>query len=257
MSNPITANVEYFMNREHEQDKDRQPLAGDDGPDPQQEQPPFMTMEDHDDYDTTHLAKRWHSLMRRMSVTIQREAGTPEAAIRSGTPHQPTDHERQLMLAIPLPPPMDDHLPSIDEVAQENALAIKLAEMKPSYFEHPFEQVDSDSDNDEVPDDGVEAPSALGAEARPTQQGKYPLSKAVSTDLFSIFYTVGRPYGMKQTILNSFGSQRRSSTAPHMWTKYPLAPFYPPVYVVPHIAFFSRDEHGRRAVSNYLSNLPY
>jgi hypothetical protein len=153
MSNPITANVEYFMNRDNEQDW--QPSTRD-ASDAQQ----------HVTEDPTHLAKRWHSLMRRMSATIQREEGTPEAAIRSGTPHQPTDHERQLMLALPLPPPMDDHLPSIEEVARENALAIRLAEMKPSYFEHPFEQVDSDTSDFEAP---------LGAEALPTppQQGKY------------------------------------------------------------------------------------
>ncbi|SAL95926.1 hypothetical protein [Absidia glauca] len=209
MSNPITANVEYFMNRDNEQDWQSSTRDASDA-------------NHHFMEDPTHLAKRWHSLMRRMSATIQREEGTPEGAIRSGTPHQPTDHERQLMLALPLPPPMDDHLPSIEEVARENALAIKLAEMKPSYFEHPFEQVDSDISDFEAP---------LGAEALPTPPQQED-----------------RPFGVKQKIFNSFGSQRRSSTAaPHMWTKYPLAPFYPPVYVVPHIAFFSRDEHGRRA----------
>ncbi|ORZ23136.1 hypothetical protein BCR42DRAFT_343568 [Absidia repens] len=31
-----------------------------------------------------------------------------------------------------------------------------------------------------------------------------------------------------------------------MWTKYPLAPYYPPVFTVLHFAFLSRDENGRR-----------
>ncbi|KAI9307392.1 hypothetical protein BJ944DRAFT_158119 [Cunninghamella echinulata] len=34
-----------------------------------------------------------------------------------------------------------------------------------------------------------------------------------------------------------------------MWTKYPLVPYYPPLFAVPHISFFSKDEHGRRAVA--------
>ena len=42
---------------------------------------------------------------------------------------------------------------------------------------------------------------------------------------------------------------RRSSVAPSTWTKYPLVPYYPPLFVVPHISLFSRDEHGRRPVS--------
>ncbi|KAI8081741.1 uncharacterized protein BX664DRAFT_268261, partial [Halteromyces radiatus] len=52
----------------------------------------------------------------------------------------------------------------------------------------------------------------------------------------------------KIRIMNSLAAthQRRSSMAPHMWTKYPLVPYYPPLFAVPHISYFSRDEHGRR-----------
>jgi hypothetical protein len=178
MSNPIADNVEYFIEQEEHMRQRQQGDSYQQGdhqgflfgpyghPIPDHHHPTDRhnnqatgsntslsstdsSQKDDTDEDAPYLAKRWHSLMRRMSVTIQREEGTPEHAIRSGTPQQPTDHERQLMLTIPIPPSMDDHLPSIDEVVQENARAVKMAELKPSYFEHPFESDDHDDSEGE------------------------------------------------------------------------------------------------------------
>lgn len=171
MSNPIADNVEYFIEQEehmrHRQQVDSYQqgdhlgfLFGPYGHPTDRHNSQYAgsntslsstasSQQDGTDEDAPYLAKRWHSLMRRMSVTIQREEGTPEQDIRSGTPQQPTEHERQLMLTIPIPPSMDDHLPSIDEVVQENARAVKMAELKPSYFEHPFESDDHDDSEGE------------------------------------------------------------------------------------------------------------
>ncbi|CAO3592755.1 unnamed protein product [Absidia cylindrospora] len=252
-----------------------------------------------EDEDTPYLARRWHSLIRRMSVTIQREEGIPSHIIRSGTPQEPTEHEQQLLMAIPMPPLMDDHLPSIDEVVQENARAAKLAELKQSYFEHPFE---SDNDNYYHQDQNSSRQTSpqqqqqryqltvlrqqhqsTGTQLAPLEKHSRSLlpgwsssssshdSNKVSPDPRSNGIQPSRPitgitrdedgdqqddrktaraqWGksiQKVKIINSIAAQRRSSAAPHMWTKYPLAPYYPPVFTVPHIAYFSRDENGRR-----------
>ncbi|KAI8066534.1 hypothetical protein BC940DRAFT_302391 [Gongronella butleri] len=221
-----------------------------------------------DEEESTYLARRWHSLMRRMSVTIQRENGTPDRDIQSGTLQQPTDHERQLMLTIPIPPAEDDHLPSIEEVVQENALALQAQELKPSYFEHPFES-ESDTDVAISPATAAATPpvhplaSAVAEIAPPTTFPKWPPSHhdvKVSPDLAS---PTMRPPATPEkrppppTTMDTADSKdkpskwlhhhhRRSSVAPSTWTKYPLVPYYPPLFVVPHISLFSRDEHGRR-----------
>ncbi|SAL97159.1 hypothetical protein [Absidia glauca] len=342
MSNPIADNVEYFIEQEehmrqrqqwdsHQQGDHQGFLFGPYGHPILDHHHPTdrhnnqatgsntslsstdSSHQDDTDEDAPYLAKRWHSLMRRMSVTIQREEGTPEHAIRSGTPQQPTDHERQLMLTIPIPPSMDDHLPSIDEVVQENARAVKMAELKPSYFEHPFESDDHDDSEGEqqqiqLQHSTITSNSHISSnhsihEVTSTQQqplvsnqqggdhdyGRFshhhhpleshahPLlpkwstnydSRKVSPDIQPnhSLQPGGKSHGdvdhqddrkaraqwgksiEKIRIMNSFvnAHQRRSSIAPHMWTKYPLAPYYPSAFAVPHIAYFSRDEHGRR-----------
>ncbi|CAO3596857.1 unnamed protein product [Absidia cylindrospora] len=342
MSNPIADNVEYFINNEEHDKQQKQPDSNQHdnhhhfmfglnsilGPDRNLEQQHFHHQNSHgnnneeynnnqssisdssqtssqqeDTEDTPYLAKRWHSFVRRMSVTIQREEGTPDHDIRSGTPQQPTEHERKLMLAIPIPPDMDDHLPSIEEVAQENAEAVQMNELKPSYFEHPFESDNYEENNQQQSGSMIDmshlsnSPSIHqhSPQQQRQSQHRYDSNDNVST------HPLERPHPLATTqwpssfdsgkasqdiqnippnmmihspsngqddyqqhdgkhgiqwgkslekirIMNSLANahQRRSSTAPHMWTKYPLAPYYPPVFAVPHIAYFSRDEHGRR-----------
>ncbi|KAG0179127.1 hypothetical protein DFQ29_002490 [Apophysomyces sp. BC1021] len=81
---------------------------------------------------------RWHSLIRRMSVNMQQDEGMQVNELVSGTPLEPTEHERALMFNMPMPPAVDDNLPSIEEIAKEGLRAAQLAELKTSYFEHPF-----------------------------------------------------------------------------------------------------------------------
>ncbi|KAI9496364.1 hypothetical protein BDB00DRAFT_144781 [Zychaea mexicana] len=109
---------------------------------------------------------RWHSIVRRMSVGIQRaedkynskggyydidedeedvvmrEAAQEEVQISPASFDGFFNLETLPMWTHKRPPGMlgeGDNLPSMDEVAKEGARAAHLAESKSNYFEHPFE----------------------------------------------------------------------------------------------------------------------
>ncbi|ORX62840.1 phospholipase D/nuclease [Hesseltinella vesiculosa] len=287
MANPIVDNLEFLMEQEHQQEQ----LKRLDGQQQQQDtldngttllglpfsfqsfrqssnqslhdnQSTHSSESEMDEEESTYLAKRWQSLMRRMSVTIQRENGTPDRDIVSGTLQQPTEHEKQLMLTIPMPPAQDDHLPSIEEVVQETAVVVPLTELKPSYFEHPFES-ESEPETKIATLVHPLAPSAESHRSRPfmprwsssydskVSPDHTPPSPSTSHHLMADSspqpITLDSADSKEKVTRSSMAHHhRRSSVAPITWSIHPLVPYYPPLFVVPHYAMFSRDEHGRR-----------
>ncbi|KAI8981744.1 hypothetical protein BDF20DRAFT_911999 [Mycotypha africana] len=52
----------------------------------------------------------------------------------------------------------------------------------------------------------------------------------------------------KIKVVNSFGHhRRRSSVAPHLLSKQPLAPYYPSAFIPGYLSLMCKDEHGRKA----------
>lgn len=112
---------------------------------------------------------KWHSILRRMSINIQRDEGTPDNEIISGrSVAHPTDHERALMLNIPHYSSStedlsdetieDNTLPTVEEIITDyiDNTNNALHKQQPSYFENPFD-TDTASTDDTVfvqPDTG-------------------------------------------------------------------------------------------------------
>lgn len=136
MSHPIMSNMEYIHHR-----KEKGGYEEDD--------------EDDDDDESSFESRRqndyskWHNMLRRMSINIQRDEGTPDNEIRFGrNPTDPTDHERALMLNIPhysssnedlLYEKIEDNtLPTVEEAITDHNITPKFRQ-QPSYFENPFD----------------------------------------------------------------------------------------------------------------------
>jgi hypothetical protein len=136
MSNPIADGVFYVEESQHSYRVDEKKRDYDD----EYEEDYFTPNHRRQSMD----ASRWHSLFRRMSINVQRDEGTPDKELVIGTPLHPSDHERTLMLNMPIPEemPEDNSLPSVDEVNRENKNCVE----KKSYFEHPFESESSSMD---------------------------------------------------------------------------------------------------------------
>lgn len=108
----------------------------------------------------TDPTSRWHSILRRMSINIQRDEGTPDHEIITSTsPSYPTDHERALMLNIPHYSSSsedfgdetveDDTLPTVQEIITEyidNTNNV-LHSQQTNYFENPFESDTASTDD--------------------------------------------------------------------------------------------------------------
>lgn len=112
----------------------------------------FVDDERSDTEQEETAASKWHSIFRRMSMNIQRDEGTPDKDITSGTAANPSDHERALMLNIPHSDGSevyeafeDDTLPTVEQVAVDCVNAQDPPCTR--YFENPFES-DSTSTDD-------------------------------------------------------------------------------------------------------------
>lgn len=141
MSHPIASNMEYIH---HHNEKGGYE-------------------EDDEDSLVDENPSRWHSILRRMSINIQRDEGTPDHKIISSTdPAHPTDHERALMLNIPhngnssedLPnlgdeTIEDDTLPTVEEIITEyiDCTTDALHNTTSNYFENPFESDTASTDD--------------------------------------------------------------------------------------------------------------
>jgi hypothetical protein len=95
---------------------------------------------------------RWHNILRKMSINIQRDEGTPDRDIVTGTAANPSDHERALMLNIPhsdgseIGETLEDvDLPTVEECVTENV--VDSLPTATNYFENPFES-DATSNDD-------------------------------------------------------------------------------------------------------------
>lgn len=146
MSHTVSTNMEYFKKSNDDNAKMSYYERGG-----YEEDDEHSDFEEEDDQDDT-TASKWHSIFRRMSMNIQRDEGTPDKEIVTGTATNPSDHERALMLNIPHSDGSevcetfeDDTLPTVEQVAVD---CVNL-EDQPStrYFENPFES-DSTSTDD-------------------------------------------------------------------------------------------------------------
>ncbi|KAI8381067.1 uncharacterized protein BYT42DRAFT_604106 [Radiomyces spectabilis] len=261
MSNPILDNVEYFIQQEEQQRQELKPTNSYDSHSRHHLDP--LRRKDSNDTANTQtgdaFVQRWQSLIRRMSVNIQREEGTPDNELVVGTDLHLSDHERQLMLNIPAPS-LDDNLPSMEEVAKENAKALKLAELKTSYFEHPFES-------------DVSAPSSVDITKHPSKKS-HDLSDPTRRDSKFTGHDgddqeasqenqenppseVVNPKARAQwgrsiekiRVLNSLSQVTSKPANTHaQYSKIPLAPWYTPALAAPlYMAIVSEDEHDRKA----------
>jgi hypothetical protein len=133
MSHPIANNMEYIHHR-----KESGGYEEDD--------------EDSNISKKPQDPSKWHTMLRRMSINIQRDEGTPDDEIISGTSAvYPTDHERALMLNIPHYSSSsedlvgetneDDTLPTVEEIITDyiDSSNNTLHQQQPSYFENPFD----------------------------------------------------------------------------------------------------------------------
>lgn len=102
----------------------------------------------------------WQSFVRRMSTTVQR---VEEQEAPSGPEEPLSEDERAFMQNVAFLKE-DDNLPSMEEVVQEGARSAILAEMKPSYFEHPFES-ESSSFEEPVPPWAIAPEDEAGPQA--------------------------------------------------------------------------------------------
>lgn len=168
MSHPIANTMEYI----HQQNE-REGYEEDDE-------------ESFIDEKPTDPTNRWHSILRRMSINIQRDEGTPDQEIIASTSAAyPTDHERALMLNIPHYSSStedfgdetleDDTLPAVEEIITDyiectnNALH---SQQQPNYFENPFES-DTASTDDTVYVQPIENKNSL----HPLSGAVYPEKK--------------------------------------------------------------------------------
>lgn len=103
---------------------------------------------------------KWHNMLRRMSINIQRDEGTPDHQIMTGrSAAYPTDHERALMLNIPHyssssedlvgETNADDTLPAVEEIITDyiDSSNFALHQQQPSYFENPFDTDTASTDD--------------------------------------------------------------------------------------------------------------
>jgi hypothetical protein len=142
MSHPIASNMEYIHHHKEKggyEEDDEDSLVEEENP------------------------SRWHAILRRMSINIQRDEGTPDHEIISGTSaDHPTDHERTLMLNIPHYGSSSEDFPNLgDETVEDNTLPTveeiiteyidcsndTLHNKTSNYFENPFESDTASTDD--------------------------------------------------------------------------------------------------------------
>lgn len=155
MSHPISNNMEYFKkvhnNNHHHHHNTKTSYYERGGYEEDDEHSDFID-DERSDTEEEAAASKWHSLFRRMSMNIQRDEGTPDKDITTGTPANPSDHERALMLNIPHSDGSevcetfeDDTLPTVEQVAVD---CVNVEDPPCTrYFENPFES-DSTSTDD-------------------------------------------------------------------------------------------------------------
>lgn len=223
----------------------------------------------------TDPTSRWHSILRRMSINIQRDEGTPDhEIIISTSPSYPTDHERALMLNIPHYSSSsedfgdetveDDTLPTVQEIITEyidNTNNV-LHSQQTNYFENPFES-DTASTDDTVYIQPTQNKNALHplsvATPEKKNHGTVPSIKdhaLMQTDSAQGQNNKAKLQWAKTVeklkVVNSIGhyphhsQHRRNSIAPHTITKQPLAPYYPAAFTPAYLHLMCRDEHGRK-----------
>ncbi|KAF7727103.1 Phospholipase D1 [Apophysomyces ossiformis] len=213
--------------------------------------------------DSLPALARWHSLIRRMSINMQRDEGTPLNEVMSGTALEPTEHERALMLNMPMPPAVDDNLPSMEEIAREGLRAAQLAELKTSYFEHPFSSDEEESidSNDQVTErvEPVISNQDITAYSSGTHENSDPQGNKFHFSVYLKdlnFPTVHRraqaQWGTaieKIRFVTSMSLTSRGHNSHTPFTTLSLVPFCAPAFATPYIAILSRDEHGRKPVA--------
>ncbi|KAG2212699.1 hypothetical protein INT47_000676, partial [Mucor saturninus] len=229
---------------------------------------------------------KWHAMLRRMSINIQRDEGTPDDQIISGkNAVYPTDHERALMLNIPHyssssedlvgETNADDTLPTVEEIITDYIDCSNHAlhqQQQPSYFENPFDTDTASTDD------------TLFVKLPPPAIDKkivHPLAKVSSERKHhhhhhhhhhhSLHHSAATPLRNDSTqavnnkaklqwaktfekikVVNTINqlqqnSQRKNSVAPHTITRQPLAPYYPAAFTPGYLSLLCRDEHGRKA----------
>ncbi|KAI7901029.1 uncharacterized protein BX663DRAFT_516053 [Cokeromyces recurvatus] len=218
---------------------------------------------------------RWHSIFRRMSMNIQRDEGTPDKEIVHGTPLDPSEHERALMLNIPHSngSPMDtaafsfedDTLPTVEEVVRTDRVK---EQTNTSYFEKPF-HFDSTSTTASY-DDTTHRPllTPSSSHHNTSIEDHHPKEKKknhhhgilyespenwIQTDTHDLNNRAKVHWAKgfeKIKVVNAIAShsRRTSTSAQHlMTTKYPLAPYYPSLFMPGYLSLMCRDEYGRKA----------
>ncbi|KAG2237483.1 hypothetical protein INT48_005516 [Thamnidium elegans] len=219
---------------------------------------------------------KWHSILRRMSINIQRDEGTPDSEIISGrSVAHPTDHERALMLNIPHYSSStedlsdetieDNTLPTVDEIVTDyiDSTNNMLHKQQPSYFENPFDtdtastddtvfvQPTTDNSNKKIVHPlmkieteknhhGILASNSMRNDSAQGANNKAKLQWAKTFEKIKVVNSIGH---------HQSSQQRRNSIAPHTITKQPLAPYYPAAFTPGYLSLLCRDEHGRKPVA--------
>ncbi|RCH83478.1 Phospholipase D1, partial [Rhizopus stolonifer] len=238
MSHPISNNMEYLKQILYQEDN-----ATD-----------YFTFR----HRPSDAESKWHSIFRRMSINIQRDEGTPEQEIVSGTVDNPSEHERALMLSIPHSDgnelnetqEEDDTLPNLEEIVQDGTM--ERPPCTHNYFENPF---DSDADtvylHEEENNKSVHPLSTITDDSRKPKDHKAyvaPSMIEVPAKLQKQKVEWVKTFD-KIKLANSLGgpTRRRSSTVYYTTTRQPLAPYYPSAFTPGYLSLLCRDEHGRKA----------
>ncbi|KAI9261025.1 hypothetical protein EDC94DRAFT_610604 [Helicostylum pulchrum] len=217
---------------------------------------------------------KWHSILRRMSINIQREEGTPDNEIISGrSVAHPTDHERALMLNIPHYSSStedlsdetieDNTLPTVEEITDYiGSTNNMLRKQQPSYFENPFDTDTASTDDTvfvrpppatdtgnkkiahplmkmetEKRHHGIVGSNSMRNDSAQGVNNKAKLQWAKTFEKIKVVNSIGHQQSIQQ---------RRNSVAPHTITKQPLAPYYPAAFTPGYLSLLCRDEHGRK-----------
>lgn len=152
MSNPIADNIEYFIEQESNKHPAQNSYSAAVAAYHQRFLRAAQESQAGEETYTEEEQSLWQSFIRRVSTTVQRvEAEEEEEEEEASNELQEplSEDERAFMQNVAFLKE-DDNLPSMEEVVQEGARSAILAEMKPSYFENPFES-DSSSFEESVP----------------------------------------------------------------------------------------------------------
>jgi hypothetical protein len=156
-----------------------------------------------EDYQPNDSESRWYNILRKMSINIQRDEGTPDRDIVTGTAANPSDHERALMLNIPHSNGEtfeDVNLPTVEECVAENAAEQPFN----NYFENPFESDSTSTDDTLVKlndDHNIHPLSAMNTKRK--SEGHRTLFTSSSEELMQADTAQSKKHSCKHNLIDT------------------------------------------------------